>query len=49
MVMTTVREETGEFCVAVAPATRTADSWLKTLAVGDLDLALGAQAARCTR
>jgi len=32
MVTTTTREENGEFCVAVAPATRTA-SWLKVLAV----------------
>ena len=33
---TTVREENGEFCVAVAPATRTAGiltMWLKALAV----------------
>ena len=36
MVTTTAREENGEFCVAVAPATRTAGywpSWLKALAV----------------
>ena len=35
MVTATAREENGEFCVAVAPATRTADilSWLKALAV----------------
>ena len=35
MVTSTVREENGEFCVAVAPATRTAGifSWLKALAV----------------
>jgi len=33
MVMTTAREENSEFCVAVAPVTRTAGSWLKALAV----------------
>ena len=37
MVTATVGEENGEFCVAVAPATRTAGiltySWLKALAV----------------
>ena len=36
MVTATAREENGEFCVAVSPATRTAGilaQWLKALAV----------------